>query len=106
MRRIERRNAFRRDFKREKKEQYRHDLDSLVSDVLTFRVNDASLPKKHRDHVMGGNWKDYRECHLRPDLLLIYRKPGAEVLQLIRLGSHGELFGQKQVSVSLARVST
>jgi mRNA interferase YafQ len=93
MRRIERTNAFRRDFKREKKEQYRNDLDSLVSDVLTFRVEDAPLPEKHRDHVLGGNWKDYRECHLRPDLLLIYRKPDAEVLQLIRLGSHSELFG-------------
>jgi hypothetical protein len=39
------------------------------------------------------NWDDHRECHLKPDLLLIYRKPGAEVLHLIRLGSHSELFG-------------
>ncbi len=38
-------NAFWRDFKREKKEQYRHDLDSLASDVLTFRVEDAPLPE-------------------------------------------------------------
>jgi mRNA interferase YafQ len=93
MRRIERTNAFRRDFKREKKGQYRHDLDSLVSDVVTLLVEDAPLPEKHREHVLGGNWKDHCECHLRPDLLLIYRKPDAEVLQLIRLGSHSELFG-------------
>ena len=93
MRRIERTNAFRRDFKREKKGQYRHDFDSLVSDVVSLLVKDAPLPEKQRDYVLGGNWKDYRECHLRPDLLLIYRKPDAEVLQLIRLGSHSELFG-------------
>jgi mRNA interferase YafQ len=93
MRRIERTNAFRRDFKREKKGQYRHDLDSMVADVVTLLVEDAPLPEKHRDHVLEGNWNDHRECHLRPDLLLIYRKPDAEVLQLIRLGSHSELFG-------------
>ena len=93
MRRIERTNAFRRDFKREKKGQYRHDLDSMGADVVTLLVEDSPLPEKHRDHVLGGDWKDHRECHLRPDLLLIYRKPDAEVLQLIRLGSHSELFG-------------
>ncbi len=93
MRRIERTNAFRRDFKREKKGQYRRDLDSLVSDVVSLLVDDAPLSEKYRDHVLGGDWKDHRECHLRPDLLLISRKPDAEVLQLIRLGSHSELFG-------------
>jgi mRNA interferase YafQ len=81
MRRIERANAFRRD------------LDSLISDVVSLLVEDAPLRKKHRDHVLGGDWQDHRECHLRPDLLLIYRKPDAEVLQLIRLGSHSDLFG-------------
>jgi mRNA interferase YafQ len=93
MRRIERTNAFRRDFEREKKGQYQRDLDSLVSDVVSLLVEDVPLPEKHRDCVLGGDWQDHRECHLRPDLLLIYRKPNAEVLQLIRLGSHSELFG-------------
>jgi addiction module RelE/StbE family toxin len=46
----------------------------------------------------GGVWldhrrQDHRECHLKPDLLLIYRKPDNEVLQLVRMGSHSELFG-------------
>jgi len=41
----------------------------------------------------GDKWGDHRECHLRPDLLLIYRKPNPETLQLVRLGSHSELFG-------------
>jgi mRNA interferase YafQ len=93
MRRIERTNAFRRDFKREKKGQYRRDLDSLVSDVVSLLVEDGPLPEKHRDHLLAGGWQDHRECHLRPDLLLIYRKPNPDVLQLVRMGSHSELFG-------------
>lgn len=52
---------------------------------------DKPLPAKNRDHGLGGNWSGYRECHLKPDVLLIYRKPEG-VLQLVRLGSHSELF--------------
>jgi mRNA interferase YafQ len=47
----------------------------------------------YRDHDLGGDWAGYRECHVRPDLLLIYRKPDADTLRLARLGSHSELFG-------------
>jgi mRNA interferase YafQ len=50
------------------------------------------LPEKNHDHGLGGDWQDHRECHLKPDLLLVYRKYG-EVLQLVRMGSHSELFG-------------
>ena len=93
MRRIERTTAFQRDFKREKKGQYRRDLDSLVSEMVSLLVEHAPLAEKSRDHGLGGVWQDHRECHLRPDLLLIYRKPDTEVLQLVRIGSHSELFG-------------
>nr|WP_269149094.1 type II toxin-antitoxin system YafQ family toxin [Cupriavidus necator] len=44
-----------------------------------------------RDHALGGQWKDFRDCHVRPDFLLIYRKPDPWTLQLVRLGSHSEL---------------
>jgi mRNA interferase YafQ len=93
MRRIERTNAFRRDYKREKRGQHRRDLEVLVSSVVSLLAADESLPERDRDHALGGGWQDCRECHLRPDLLMIYRKPDAEVLQLVRLGSHSELFG-------------
>ena len=93
MRRIERTTAFRRDFKREGKGQYRRDLDSLVSEVVSLLAEDVPLPQKNRDHGLGGDWQDHRECHLKPDLLLIYRKPDAEILQLVRMGSHSQLFG-------------
>ena len=65
--------------------------------MLTFAIarlaEDQPLPERNRDHPLTGEWDDHRECHLKPDLLLIYRKPDAEVLQLVRLGSHSELFG-------------
>jgi mRNA interferase YafQ len=70
------------------------DIDGLLTGVLERLVNDEPLPESHRDHSLGGNWKGFRECHVRPDLLLVYRKPpDAAVLQLVRLGSHSELFG-------------
>jgi mRNA interferase YafQ len=93
MRRIEYTGAFRRDFKREKRGQHRRDIDSSVSDVVSLLAEDKSLPEKNRDRALSGDWRDNRECHLKPDLLLIYRKPDMRVLQLVRLGSHSELFG-------------
>lgn len=93
MRRIERTTAFRRDFKRESRGQHRLSIESLVSAIVSLLVEDTPLPDKNHDHELGGDWRDFRECHLKPDLLLIYRKPNGEVLQLVRLGSHSELFG-------------
>jgi mRNA interferase YafQ len=93
MRKIERTGAFRRDFKREKRGPYRRDIDSLVIDIVSLLAEDKVLPEKNRDHRLSGDWEDHRECHLRPDLLLIYRKPDGQVLQLVRMGSHSELFG-------------
>jgi mRNA interferase YafQ len=92
MRRIERTTAFGRDFKRERKGQYRRELESAVSGAVSLLAADALLPKRNHDHGLAGEWQDYRECHLKPDLLLIYRKPDTEVLQLVRMGSHNELF--------------
>jgi len=54
-------------------------------------ADDLPLAEKHRDHALTGDWKDHRDCHIRPDLVLIYRKPDAKTLQLVRLGSHSEL---------------
>ena len=92
MRRIERTNAFRRDFKREMRGQHRRDLEDLLTAAVSLLAEDKPLPEKNRDHGLAGEWDDFRECHLKPDLLLIYRKPDEEVLQLVRVGSHSELF--------------
>ena len=53
---------------------------------------DEPLPERFRDHSLSGDWVDHRDCHLKPDLVLIYRMLGAATLQLVRLGSHAELF--------------
>jgi mRNA interferase YafQ len=92
MRRIERTNAFRRDFKREMRGQHRRDVEELLASAISSLVEDKPLAEKNRDHTLTGEWRDFRECHLKPDLLLIYRKPDADVLQLVRMGSHSELF--------------
>lgn len=93
MRRIERTNAFRSDFKREKRGQHRRELDAVLMFAVSLLADDKPLPERNHDHALGGDWRDHRECHLKPDLLLIYRKPDVEVLQLVRLGSHSDLFG-------------
>jgi mRNA interferase YafQ len=93
MQRIERTNAFLRDFKREKRGHRRRDLEAVLTIGISLLAEDKPLPERNRDHALAGEWRDHRECHLKPDLLLIYRKPDVEVLQLVRLGSHSELFG-------------
>ena len=91
MRRIEPTTAFRRDFKREQRGQHRN-LDQLVTEVVRLLAADATLPERNRDHALTGDRVGFRECHIRPDLLLIYEKEGQNVLRLVRLGSHSELF--------------
>ena len=65
----------------------------LVAAATTLLAADTPMPPAYQDHPLSGNWNDHRDCHLKPDLLLIYRKPGKVTLQLVRLGSHHELFG-------------
>jgi mRNA interferase YafQ len=59
--------------------------------VAALLAADAALPTHNRDHSLGGEWNDCRDCHIRPDLILLYRKPDADNLELVRLGSHCEL---------------
>ncbi len=91
MRRIEPTTRFRRDFKRESKGQYRQILGAEFKLLVELLASDQSLPLRMRDHALTGELADHRDCHLRPDLVLIYRKPDASTLQLVRLGSHSEL---------------
>jgi mRNA interferase YafQ len=93
MRAIERSSAFKRDYKREAKGRQMTTLDADLVFVLTALANDQPLAPQYHDHDLIGAWKGYRECHVKPDLLLIYRKSGADMLRLARLGSHSELFG-------------
>jgi mRNA interferase YafQ len=91
MRTIERSTRFKKDFKRE----LRSGTGSTFIDSLSLAVErlaeDSPLPVRFRDHALTGNWDNHRDCHIRPDLVLIYRRPDDETLELVRLGSHSEL---------------
>lgn len=63
----------------------------LVDQVIRLLVAGFTIPPRHRDHPLKGEWSSYRECHVAPDLLLIYRIEGEEI-RLARLGSHAKLF--------------
>jgi len=91
MRTIERTGAFKKDYKRVKATPKHRNIDDKLEVVLLHLATDNPLPKKNGDHPLSGEWKDYRDCHVKPDLVLIYRKPGHQTIQLVRLGSHSEL---------------
>jgi len=93
MRRIERSSIFKRDYKREAKGKHGATLDEVLEPVLTVLATDRPLAARYRDHGLSSGWVGYRECHVKPDLLLIYRKSDTHTLRLARLGSHSELFG-------------
>ena len=92
MREIERSNQFKRDYKRELRGLYGRTLASDFARVVRFLAADIPLEPRYRDHPLRGSLAGYRDCHIRPDLVLIYTKPDATTLQLVRLGSHSELF--------------
>ena len=91
MRTIKYTSRFKRDYKREKAGRHGKTLDVMLMTVVNLLATDAILPHHNFDHPLSGEWDDFCDCHLKPDLILIYRKPDAAVLELVRLGSHSEL---------------
>ena len=69
---IERTGQFKRDYKREHKGRHRTTLETALVEVLKVLVQDQPLEDKYRDHQLTGSYKDYRDCHIKPDLVLIY----------------------------------
>jgi mRNA interferase YafQ len=90
MRKISFTARFKKDFHRVQKS--RPALQVELQSVLDMLVADTPLPPKNRDHALRGDWIGFRDCHVRPDLVLIYRKFDPFTLELARLGSHSELF--------------
>jgi mRNA interferase YafQ len=94
MRTIEYGRAFKKDFKRLKASpRFAKDVAPQLERMIELLAGDEPLPIANRDHDLTGNWCGYRECHIRPDVLLIYKKTDNDLLRLARLGSHSELFG-------------
>ena len=91
MRTIRYTTRFKRDYRREKSGRHGKRLDGLLIDAVNALAANKTLPHRYFDHALSGEWKDCRDCHIRPDLVLIYRKPDDQNLELVRLGSHSEL---------------
>lgn len=81
-----------KQFKRDAKKHWAELLTAEWTTAAHCLIHGTPLPESFRDHALGGNWSGFRECHIRPDLLLIY-EPDNQIVQLVRLGSHAELFG-------------
>jgi mRNA interferase YafQ len=79
---------FRRDVKRSQRRG--KDMRKLRELILLLLAGDT-LPERYMDHPLKGNWKGYRDVHIEPDWLLIYRV-AADELHLVRTGSHADLF--------------
>ena len=95
MRNIRQRSSFKQDLKKATTGRYRHILDKggIFDQVLWKLMNDEPLPFTYRDHALRNNLEGKRECHLRPDFLLIYWYEGDDLLVLDRLGTHSDLLG-------------
>jgi mRNA interferase YafQ len=94
MRTLRSADRFRKDYKRETKGKsaaYVKKLDGDLAALVRVLEVDGALEERYKDHPLTGDWKDHHDCHVRNDLVLIYRKPDDNTLELIRLGSHSEL---------------
>ena len=82
-------NQFKKDFKKIIKLSIPDIIE--VGNVISTLQKGEYLAPKYSDHSLSGNWSGYRDCHVKPDPVLIY-KSECEVLKLARIGSHSELF--------------
>ena len=83
---------FKKDFKLAMKRSMKIEL---LEEVIAMLAMGETLPDKHKDHALTGNWGGHRECHILPDWLLIYRiEDEVLVLTLARTGTHSDLFGK------------
>jgi len=85
---VVRTNQFKKDVKKAGKRG--KDLDKLKT-LIRLLMHPTPLPAAYQDHPLRGNWKGYRDAHIEPDWLLLYRVEGDELL-LARTGTHADLF--------------
>lgn len=83
-------SAFKRDWKRaDRRGKALERLDRIMQRL----ADEERLEPRYRDHKLGGVWEGFRECHLEPDWLLIYRVEGEEIT-FVRTGTHADLFDE------------
>ena len=81
---------FKKDFKIIQKRGYNI---KLMEEVISLLCKEIKLPEKYKDHSLGGNYSEFRECHITPDWILIYKiEKDRLILTLTRTGTHSDLF--------------
>jgi mRNA interferase YafQ len=85
---IKRTSQFKKDFKKALKQK--KDIEHL-KDVIIKLSNQEKLDRKYYDHRLSGKLKNFRDCHIEPDWVLVYQVTDDELI-LVRVGSHSELF--------------
>ena len=86
---LKRTSQFKRDYKKALRQN--HDTFELTKVLIKLSRRDK-LDLKYQDHPLTGEYKSYRDCHIEPDWVLIYKQTDEELI-LARIGSHAELFG-------------
>lgn len=87
-------SQYKKDIKLAKKRHYK--IEELQKVVFSL-ANALPLDEKYHDHELEGNWKNHRECHIKPDWLLIYQiKDDVLILELSRTGTHADLFKKRK----------
>ena len=81
---------YRRDLKR-----YKHQSQKLeiLKTVLNMLIKEEPIPEEYSPHMLRGQYKGCMECHIQSDFLLIWFNEKEDIIELVRLGSHSELFG-------------
>ncbi len=93
MKEVRKSSQFKKDFKRFKNDKVL--METLFS-IVKLLAEGKELPKEYKPHPLKGTWKNYMECHVESDSLLIWFDKDKEVIELVRLGSHSDLFGKNK----------
>ena len=88
MRKIDIKNTFKKDYRRALKQGWNeNDIDEVIKQLANDDILDPAL----RDHLLTGDFKDFRECHIKGDLVVIYKRD-EKILSLYRIGRHQDIF--------------
>ena len=90
MKKLQPTTQFKKDYKRVKNNPRKVEA---LKEVLEMLKNEQSIPAEYYPHALQGDYKGCMECHILGDFLLIWFDEESDIIELVRLGSHSELFG-------------
>ena len=91
MKEVRKSTQFKKDFKR-----FKNNIEfvEILFQLVCMLAEGKPIPTEYDPHPLKGNWKDFMECHIKNDILLIWYDKENDRIELVRLGSHSELFGK------------